>query len=90
MYFYCTLRLASDWQGLLKHDPIADIERQSGEFPGPMDEVTLWNTRVAKLHSINQQLDSPVAQDILRNLEEANSTYATSFENVRKEIAKVK
>ena len=73
----------------MKHDPLSDIERQSGEFPGPLDEVTLWRTRLAKLNSINQQLDSPVAQDILRNLEEANSTYAPSFDNVRKEIEKV-
>ena len=69
---------------------MADLERQSGEFPGPLDEVLLWKTRLDKLHSINIQLDSPVAQDILRNLDEANSTYAASFNNVRKDINKVR
>ena len=69
---------------------MADLERQSGEFPGPLDEIQLWETRLEKLRSINVQLDSPVASDILRNLEEANSTYAHSFLNVRREITKVR
>lgn len=73
----------------MRHNAFSDLERQSGEFPGPLDEVQLWETRLEKLHSINVQLDSPVAQDILRNLEEASSSYATSFQNVRKDINKV-
>ena len=73
----------------MKHDPIADLDRQSGPYPGPLDEITLWETRLDKLHSINVQLDSEVAKDILRNLEEANSTYAHSFQHVRKDIGKV-
>lgn len=76
-------------QGLLKHDPINDLLRQAGPHPGPLDEVQLWATRLKKLHSVNEQLDSPVAADILRNLDEACSTYASSFSQVRKDIYKV-
>ena len=77
-------------QTLLKHDPIGDLMRQSGDHPGPLDEILLWKTRLDKLHSIDAQLESAVPVDILRNLEEANSQYATSFQHVRKDIAKVK
>ena len=64
--------------------------RQSGDHPGPLDEILLWKTRLDKLHSIDSQLESAVAVDILRNLEEANSQYAHSFQHVRKDIAKVR
>ena len=76
-------------QGILKHHPIEELYRQSGPYPGPLDEENLWSKRLDSLHSINAQLDSAVAQDILRNLEEANSTYASSFQIVRKDITKV-
>ncbi|ELU01785.1 hypothetical protein CAPTEDRAFT_107782 [Capitella teleta] len=75
-------------KSVLKHDPVADLERQAGDFPGPLDEIALWESRLEKLYSINRQLDSSVAVDILRNLEEANSNYGHSFSNIRKEISK--
>ncbi|CAH1797693.1 unnamed protein product [Owenia fusiformis] len=75
-------------KGILKHDPIHELDRHFGPHPGPLDEISIWEQRLQKLHSINEQLDSPVAVDILRNLEDANSQYAHSFENVRKEIYK--
>ena len=77
-------------QGVLKHDPIVDIWKFYGNHPGPSDEMELWETRLEKLHSINRQLASPVAMDILRNLEDAQSTYAHSFQHVRRDIAKVR
>ena len=54
-----------------------------------MSVVALWRMRLNKLQSITQQLESPVAVDILRNLEEAESNYANSFQVVRKDISKV-
>lgn len=78
------------FQGLLKHDPVTDLTRQSGRYPGPLDEINMWETRLSKLQSINEQLDSPVAQDILRNLQDAQSTYSQSFQNVRRDVNKVK
>ena len=76
-------------QGVLKHNPIEELFRKVGAYPGPLDEVALWQGRLDKLHSINLQLDSPIAADILRNLDEASSTYAQSFQHVRKDITKV-
>lgn len=40
------------------------------------------------LHSIQQQLDSPVAKDIIMNLEEAQSQYASSFQQIRGDISR--
>ena len=51
--------------------------------------MEMWQQRLDRLHSINRQLDSPIAKDILRNLDEAQSTYAQSFHHVRRDIAKV-
>ncbi|XP_064650622.1 uncharacterized protein LOC135502065 isoform X3 [Lineus longissimus] len=74
-------------KGVLKHDPVADLNRLSGKHPGPLDEVNLWQERLEKLQSINAQLDSQIAKDILTNLEQASSQYAQSFLNVRKDIS---
>lgn len=75
---------------MLKHDPLNDLHTLYGPCPLPVDEVTLWRNRQDKLVSINKQLDSTVASDILVNLDEASSAYSQSFHNVRKEIAQVK
>jgi len=40
------------------------------------------------LHSIENQLDGPVAKDIIKNLEEAQSQYATSFQQIKRDIHK--
>ncbi|XP_071959570.1 uncharacterized protein [Antedon mediterranea] len=72
---------------VLKHEPLQELADQFGTHPGPMDELVLWKQRQAKLRSIDAQLDSAVASDILLNLHEANSTYSHSFHNVRKEIS---
>ena len=60
-----------------------------GRRPTPLDEVNMWKKRQQLLSSVNNQLDSTVASDILLNLDEANSTYSHSFHNVRKEISQV-
>ncbi|XP_033103095.1 dynein heavy chain 9, axonemal-like [Anneissia japonica] len=72
---------------VLKHEPLQELAAQFGTHPGPLDELALWKQRQIKLRSINTQLDSAVASDILLNLDEANSTYSHSFHNVRKEIS---
>ena len=76
-------------QGLIKHDPIQDLAKQCGGQPGPLDEILLWNKRLELLISVNSQLDSPIAVDILKKLEDVDSAYATSFQGVKKEIVKV-
>ena len=38
----------------------------------------MWSERLEKIHSINEQLCSNVALNILMNLEDAHSTYANS------------
>jgi dynein heavy chain len=72
---------------LLKHEPLVDLRQKAGPRPLPLDEVAMWRARQVQLQSINAQLDSPVASDILLNLDEANSTYSHSFHNVRRDIA---
>ena len=76
-------------QGLIKHDPIQDLTRQCGGQPGPLDEILLWNNRLELLISVNTQLASPIAVDILKKLEDVDSAYASSFQSVKKEIMKV-
>eukprot|EP00057_Strongylocentrotus_purpuratus_P006394 XP_011660868.1 PREDICTED: dynein beta chain, flagellar outer arm [Strongylocentrotus purpuratus] len=71
---------------VLKHEPLSDLREKFGVRPFPLDEVNLWRQRQEKLLSINKQLDSPVASNILLNLDDANSTYSHSFHNVRREI----
>ena len=77
-----------NFQALLKHEPVEDLERIYGKQPGPLDELDLWEKRQHMLHSIEHQLDTPVAKDIIMNLEEAQSQYANSFHQIRRDIGK--
>eukprot|EP00794_Sanderia_malayensis_P011161 gene11161-12333_t len=72
----------------LKLEPELVIARHHGAKPGPLCEADAWSRHLEKIHSLNEQLCSPVIVNILTNLEEANSTYAQSFHNVKREIAK--
>ena len=76
-------------QAVLRHDPQEALTAQFGKEPGPLDEITMWETHLNRLRSIDDQLASDVAKDILQNLETANSQYAQSFSGVRKDISKV-
>ena len=49
----------------------------------------MWSGHLEKLNFINEQLRSPVAVNILMNLEEANSSYGQSFHLIKKELTKV-
>ncbi|XP_064599567.1 LOW QUALITY PROTEIN: uncharacterized protein LOC135466077 [Liolophura sinensis] len=73
---------------VLRHEPLGDLYSKFGPEPGPLDEVEMWESQLSRLHSLNQQLDTPIARDILLNLEQANSQYAHSFCQVRKDINK--
>ncbi|KAI0240669.1 Dynein beta chain, flagellar outer arm [Lamellibrachia satsuma] len=75
-------------KGILKQDPIADLAVLAGKYPGPLDEIYFWTSHLEKLHSVNSQLSSAIAVDILNNLQSADSAYAYSFQNVRKDISK--
>lgn len=65
------------------------MHRIYGPNPTPLDEADLWENRLQIWHSIEYQLDSPVAKDIIVNLEEAQSQYASAFQQIRGDIAKV-
>ncbi|KAL3885754.1 hypothetical protein ACJMK2_025795 [Sinanodonta woodiana] len=73
-------------KGVLKHDPIADLFHHFGPEPSPLDEIKMWERQLGRLQSILRQLESPVAKDILQNLEQAQSQYANSFSHVRKDV----
>ncbi|GFS27875.1 dynein beta chain, flagellar outer arm [Elysia marginata] len=75
-------------RAVLRHDPQEALTAQFGKEPGPLDEIAMWETHLDRLRSINDQLASDVAKDILQNLETANSQYAQSFSGVRKDISK--
>eukprot|EP00795_Rhopilema_esculentum_P016198 gene16198-7569_t len=72
----------------LKLEPESEIARRHGKEPGPLCEAEVWANHFEKIRRINEQLCSPVVVNILMNLEEANSTYAQSFHNVKREISK--
>lgn len=76
-------------QGVLKHNPIGDLFHHYGPEPGPLDEIKMWERQLGRLHSILRQLESPVAKDILQNLDQAQSQYSSSFNHVRKDVNKV-
>ncbi|KAL5020323.1 hypothetical protein ScPMuIL_003215 [Solemya velum] len=75
-------------KSVLRHDPVADLAHHYGTEPEPLDEVKMWESQLDRLHSILKQLESPVAKDILQNLEHAQSQYAHSFTFVRKDVNK--
>ncbi|GFO25147.1 dynein beta chain, flagellar outer arm [Plakobranchus ocellatus] len=75
-------------RAVLRHDPQEALTAQFGKEPGPLDEIAMWETHLERLRSIDDQLASDVAKDILQNLESANSQYAQSFSGVRKDISK--
>ncbi|XP_041092529.1 dynein beta chain, flagellar outer arm-like [Polyodon spathula] len=72
---------------VLKHDPLAELQKH-GPGAGVYQEEAAWEKHIQNLHSLNAQLDSEKAREILTNLEQANSTYALSFQNVCKDIDK--
>lgn len=73
----------------MRHDPISDLFSHYGAEPGPLDEIKMWERQLGRLHSILKQLESPVAKDILQNLDSAQSQYSSSFNHVRKDVNKV-
>jgi dynein heavy chain len=54
-----------------------------------MCNLQMWSGHLSRLNFINEQLRSPVAVNIIMNLEDANSTYGQSFHLVKKELIKV-
>ena len=74
----------------MRHDPIADLFHHYGPEPGPLDEIKMWERHLGRLHSILKQLKTNQAEDILTNLEKAQSQYATSFSQVRKDVNRVR
>ncbi|XP_043910785.1 dynein beta chain, flagellar outer arm-like [Protopterus annectens] len=72
---------------VLKHDPLNEMKKQ-GPKARLSNEKAMWETHINKLKSINEQLDSATAAEIVSSLEQAESAYAHSFKQVRKDINK--
>ncbi|XP_039611018.1 dynein beta chain, flagellar outer arm-like [Polypterus senegalus] len=72
---------------VLNYDALAELEKH-GTAAGIYQEEAVWEKHIQDLHSLNAQLDSEVAREILSSLELADSMYGRSFKNVRKDIEK--
>ncbi|XP_066552369.1 uncharacterized protein LOC136718518 [Amia ocellicauda] len=70
---------------VLKHDTLALTAKQSPEV-GLYQEEALWEKHIQQLHYLNTQLDSDTAREILRTLQQADSTYAPAVTVVCRDI----
>ena len=71
-------------KSVLKQDPEAQLKL--GMHPTPDVEIAFWKKKSNNLNSIFEQLQSPEIRRILRILDEAQSTYCTSFARLCKEV----
>ena len=60
-----------------------------GTYPGPLIECHYWDHRLMMLTSLKDQISSAIVRNILRNLEQTQSSYASSFYSLQKDITKV-
>ena len=58
-------------------------------YPGPLIECYYWDHRLMMLTSLKDQISSAIVRNILRNLEQTQSSYANSFYSLQKDITKV-
>ena len=58
-------------------------------YPGPLVECHYWDHRLMMLVSLKDQISSAIVRNILRNLEQTQSSYASSFYSLQKDITKV-
>ena len=94
--YYCTV-IASYiqllyWyilQSVLHKDPNVVVLKTHDVHPGPLVECEYWDHRLVMMTSLKDQLSSPVVRNILRNLEQTQSTYIISFYALQKDISKV-
>ena len=58
-------------------------------YPGALKECHYWDHRLTMLMSLKDQISSAVVRNILRNLEQTQSSYANAFYALQKDITKV-
>ena len=71
-------------KNVLKQDPEAQLKL--GFHPTPDVEILFWKTKANNLNSIFQQLQSPGTRSVLKSLDQAKSTYCTTFARLCKEV----
>ena len=58
-------------------------------YPGALMECYYWDHRLMMLTSLKDQISSAIVRNILRNLEQTQSSYANAFYSLQKDITKV-
>ena len=71
-------------KNVLKQDPEAQLKL--GLHPTPDAEISFWKNKANNLNSIFEQLQSPSARRVLNALDQAKSTYCTTFARLCKEV----
>jgi dynein heavy chain len=71
-------------KGLLKQDPESHFKR--GLHPTPNAEIEFWANKARSLNSIFEQLQGKQIRRVLRTLDQAKSTYCSSFAMLCKEV----
>uniref|UniRef100_A0A7M5WU63 Dynein heavy chain tail domain-containing protein n=1 Tax=Clytia hemisphaerica TaxID=252671 RepID=A0A7M5WU63_9CNID len=72
----------------LNDKPNTPMGSKANHFPMPKTEVQFWHKHLSTIQSINEQLCSPQIVSVLTTLEDRNSTYAHSFHNIKRDLAK--
>jgi len=71
-------------KNVLKQDPEAQLKL--GFHATPDVEISFWKNKANNLNSIFEQLQSPGTRRVLKALDQAKSTYCTTFARLCKEV----
>ena len=71
-------------KGILKQDPESCFK--DGSNPTPDAEIRFWDDKAKSLNSIFEQLQGNQIRRVLRSLDQAKSTYCSSFAMICKEV----
>ena len=71
-------------KNVLKQDP--ETQLKLGFHPTPDVEISFWKNKANNLNSIFEQLQSPSTRRVLKALDQAKSTYCTTFARLCKEV----
>ena len=71
-------------KNVLKRDPEAELK--AGNHPTPDVEIEFWRNKASNLNSIFEQLQGKRIRRVLRALDQAKSTYCTTFARLCKEV----
>ena len=71
-------------KNILKQDPESQLKR--GSHPTPDVEIAFWKTKAASLNAVFEQLQGRNIGRVLRTLDQAKSTYCSSFAELCKDV----